>query len=61
VDSLVGESAIVLEDIPPGGVGKAELRGTSWNARNVAKLPLAKAQRCIVKSVEGLTLWIQPE
>ncbi|HEX2311928.1 MAG TPA: NfeD family protein, partial [Vicinamibacterales bacterium] len=34
VDQLVGEVAIVIEDITAGGVGKAELRGTGWNARN---------------------------
>src|SRR5437879_4111383 len=42
VDSLVGEVAVVLEEVPPGGVGKAELRGTSWSARSQASAPLAK-------------------
>ncbi len=28
VDSLVGEVATALEDIPAGAIGKAELRGT---------------------------------
>src|SRR5262245_11410018 len=34
VDSLVGEAAAALEDIAAGGIGKAELRGTTWSARN---------------------------
>ena len=34
VDSLVGEVAMPLEDIVPGAVGRAELRGTVWSARN---------------------------
>src|SRR5688500_8301114 len=34
VASLIGESALPLEDIPPGAVGRAELRGTVWTARN---------------------------
>src|SRR5215208_4932972 len=34
VDSLVGEVATPLEDIAPGAVGRAELRGTVWTARN---------------------------
>ena len=33
VDSLVGEEAVVLADVEPGRVGKAELRGTTWSAR----------------------------
>ena len=34
VDSLVGDIAVPLEDIPAGAVGRAELRGTVWSARN---------------------------
>src|SRR5262245_27436109 len=49
VDSLVGETAAVLEDIPVEGVGKAELRGTSWNARNVGRSVLVRGQRCTVE------------
>src|SRR5690242_14309933 len=30
---LVGEQAVLLEDLPAGGQGRAELRGTSWTAR----------------------------
>ena len=32
MDSMAGESAIPLEDLVPGGTGKAELRGTTWTA-----------------------------
>src|SRR5919112_5377670 len=42
VDSLVGEMAVLAEDVPPGEVGKAELRGASWNARNAGPTLLAK-------------------
>ena len=33
VDQLQGERALVTEDVAPGGVGKAEMRGASWTAR----------------------------
>ncbi|MDQ1347094.1 MAG: inner membrane protein, partial [Acidobacteriota bacterium] len=33
-DDLHGEIAMPVEVILPGAVGKVELRGTSWNARN---------------------------
>ena len=59
VDSLIGEEAVLLEDLPPGGVGKAELRGTAWNARNAAPRPLARGSRARVERVDGLTLWLR--
>jgi membrane protein implicated in regulation of membrane protease activity len=61
VDSVVGEAAVLLEDLPPSGVAKAELRGSTWNARSEADRPLARGQRCRVERVEGLTLWLRPE
>ena len=61
VDSMVGETAVALDDIPPGGVGKAELRGSTWNARNGAQTGVVKGQRARVERVDGLTLWIRPE
>jgi membrane protein implicated in regulation of membrane protease activity len=35
VDALVGEVALAAEPMLPGGHGRAELRGTTWSARNV--------------------------
>jgi membrane protein implicated in regulation of membrane protease activity len=61
VDTLVGEVATVIENIQAGSVGKAELRGTSWNARNMGSQDLARGQRCRVESVDGLTLFIRAE
>jgi hypothetical protein len=61
VDRLEGESAVVIEEVPPGGVGKAEMRGASWTARTAGESPLAKGHRCRVERVEGLTLWLRAE
>ena len=61
VDSIVGESAMPLEDLAPGGTGKVELRGTTWTAHNAGLALLKKNQRCKVERVEGLTLWITAE
>ena len=61
VDSLIGELATPAADIPAGGHGRAELRGSSWNVRNVATVPLSGGQRCRVVSVDGLMLDIRPE
>jgi inner membrane protein len=63
VDSLVGDVAIPVQDLPGGGTGRAELRGTTWTARNAGEAPVSRGQRCRVERVEkeGLTLWIRPE
>lgn len=61
VDSLLGEEAVILEEVPGGGVGKAELRGTSWSARSAGGTVLGRGQRCRVERVEGLTLWVRAE
>jgi membrane protein implicated in regulation of membrane protease activity len=61
VDSLVGDVAVPLEDIAPGTVGRAELRGTVWTARNASHLAIIRGQRCIVVRVDRLTIFLQPE
>ena len=61
VDSLVGQEAILTEELPAGGVGKAELRGTSWNVRSRDGGTLARGRRCRVEQVDGLTLWVRAE
>ena len=59
VDSLVGEQAMTMEEIAPQGIGKAELRGATWNARNVGETVLNRGQRCVVAAVEGLVLHVR--
>lgn len=61
VDRLVGELAIPPADIQPGAVGKAELRGTSWTARNSGPAVIAGGRRCRVTQVDGLVITIEPE
>ena len=61
VDTMVGEAAVLLDDLPAGQTGKAELRGSTWSARNTGAAPLNKGQRATVTKVDGLTLWLKPE
>ena len=58
IDTLVGEIVTLRDDLPPGAVGKAELRGTVWTVQNGAVEALGRGQRCRVQRVDGLTLWI---
>ena len=61
MDSMVGESAILLEELQPGHTGKAELRGSTWSARNVGAVPLLSGQRVTVIKVDGLMLLVKSE
>ena len=61
VDAIVGEVALAVDDLAPGGVGRVELRGTPWSARNVTARMVARGVRCRVVRVEGLMLHVEPE
>lgn len=61
VDSLVGVLAIVQERLSPGVVGKVEVRGSTWTARNTSNVTLDPGQRARVAAVDGLTLAVIPE
>jgi hypothetical protein len=61
VDDLSGETAVPIEAIAPGAVGRAELRGTVWSARNAGRQALIAGERCRVVRAEGLTLLLEPE
>jgi membrane protein implicated in regulation of membrane protease activity len=61
VDSLIGVLAIVQERMLPGTVGKVEVRGSMWSARNSSNVPLDAGQRARVAAVDGLTLTVVPE
>jgi membrane protein implicated in regulation of membrane protease activity len=56
---LVGESGIALAAIAPGGQGTVELRGTTWQARNVGDEPLAARATVRVTAVRGIVLEVQ--
>lgn len=60
IDDMVGEIALVREEMPPKGIGKAELRGSLWSARNTGDRALLVGERCPVVRVEGLTLLVAP-
>lgn len=61
VDSLIGEIALTLGDIPAGAVGKVELRGTTWSVKNAGAETIPVSTRCRVEKVDGLMLWIRGE
>ena len=61
IDTMIGETAVIMEEIPSRGIGKAEMRGTSRSARNLGEKSLARGQRCRVERIEGLTIYVRTE
>ena len=61
VDKLTRETATAQCDMAPDQIGKAELRGTTWTARNASDGPIVTGQRLKVDHVDGLTLFVRPE
>lgn len=61
IDTLVGEVGTASEDLSPGSVGRVELRGTQWSARNAAPVAIVRGTRCRVVRVDGLTVLVEPE
>jgi membrane protein implicated in regulation of membrane protease activity len=59
VDSMLGEEAVATAEIAVGATGKAELRGSSWNARNVGESTIKVGQRCSVERIDGLMLHVK--
>ena len=53
---LVGESGIALAAIAPGAQGPVELRGSTWQARNVGGETLAERAAVRVIAVRGIVL-----
>jgi membrane protein implicated in regulation of membrane protease activity len=61
VDTMLGAIVTLLEELPPGAVGRGELRGTVWTVQNGDTGSLHKGQRCRVQRLDGLTLWVEAE
>jgi inner membrane protein len=61
MDTLIGEIGTPLEAIAPGAVGRLELRGTTWSARNAGATVIPEGRRCVVVRRDRLMLFVQPE
>jgi membrane protein implicated in regulation of membrane protease activity len=61
VDQLIGEIGVVGGELLPGAIGKVEVRGSNWSARNTSGTVLPAGSRCRVLAVDGLMLDVAPE
>ena len=46
VDKLEDEIAVATEQLAAGATGQAELRGSTWRARNIGEVDLEVGDRC---------------
>ncbi len=58
VDSLVGEMATAIADIPANGIGRVTLRGSSWSAKNTGSSAIAAGARVRVERTDSITLLV---
>ena len=60
-DTIAGEIGLARESLAPGAIGRVELRGTTWSARNVGDAVLEPGARVRVERIDGLTLQVRRE
>jgi inner membrane protein len=58
LDSVIGRVAVAVEPIPCGCIGKTELRGSVWSAKNAGHQHIGTAERCNVIGIDGLQLQV---
>ena len=61
VDKLEDEIAVATEHLAAGATGQAELRGSTWRARNIGEVDLEVGDRCRVERVDSLVLSIRKD
>jgi membrane protein implicated in regulation of membrane protease activity len=61
VDTMIGERAVAIQEIAAGGLGKVELRGSPWQAKNLGDSAVKSGQGCKVEKVDGITLLVRGE
>ncbi len=57
----MGDFAIAEEEIAPGAIGRVQLRGSTWTARNTGTTTLLAEGRARVVAAEGLQVKVRPE
>lgn len=56
---IVGAEVVLDGQIPAGGEGRGELRGTTWRVKNAGTAALSAGARIRVNEVNGLTLIVK--
>ncbi len=60
VDSLIGKTAIVEQDICDGLVGRVKVGGMSWAAYSDENLNIAAGEKVKILAISGVKLFCEP-
>lgn len=62
VDALIGQRAVVTESIDNlHGCGAVRIGGAVWTARSANEAPIAKDTAVIIRKIEGVKAFVEPE
>jgi inner membrane protein len=59
VETVVGKIVLVIEPMVSGSMGRVEMSGTAWSAKNLGQETLSSGQKVTVKQLDGLILGVQ--
>ena len=58
-NEFVGETAMVIKDIPAEGEGKIYYRGAEWKANSVNHTSIAAGSKVVIKQADGILLIVE--
>jgi inner membrane protein len=58
-NEFVGETALVIKDIPTDGEGKIYYRGAEWKAVSESHQSVAAGSKVVIKKTEGIVLIVE--
>jgi membrane protein implicated in regulation of membrane protease activity len=58
-NEFVGETALVIRDIPAGGQGKIYYRGAEWKAISVSNSAISAGSKVVISRTDGIILVVE--
>jgi membrane protein implicated in regulation of membrane protease activity len=59
-DGMIGQEAIVTEEIEAGGTGYVKLYGDRWMARSFSEKKLGVGKKVVITKLDGNKVWVDP-
>lgn len=58
-NEFVGETALVIKDIPTNGEGKIYYRGAEWKAVSIHESPIIAGSKVVISKTDGIVLLVE--
>lgn len=58
-NEFVGETALVIRDIPSGGLGKIYYRGAEWKAESLLNTVIIAGSKVVIRRTDGIILVVE--